>query len=355
MLLASVNHSLIGRVLEQDLYTDAGVLLLPKTTVLTENHIRMLRMQHIRNVYVSDHGWSEGDGEVISSQLLEMEIDHESVSSYLEAMEDTRRLFEAVQLDNMPKLEAFTEAFQKVAACTEKRMSLFRSLYVLEGADSYTYRHSINVGILSALIARLLKWDEEMVQVMGAAGFLHDIGKMKISKEILLKPDQLTKQEFEEMKKHTIYGYELINGMEGKCETLALCALLHHERLDGSGYPEGRTREEIPIACQVLAVADIFDAICSDRVYKTRTSPFEAAQQLWKLACDGLINIEIVQVFVHYIAQLYVGSRARLSDGDDVEIILIHQDEPMRPLVRRREEFIDLRYHRQLLIEKLIV
>ncbi|USG64042.1 HD-GYP domain-containing protein [Brevibacillus ruminantium] len=354
MSAVTVSHNLIGRVLNQDLYSNTGVLLLPKTTVLTENHIRLLRNQQIRSVYVSDEVWSEGDGEAISNQLFGLELDQESVTSYLEAMEDTRRLFESVQLEKMPRLEEFTQAFQRVAVSTEKRMSLFRSLYVLEGADSYTYRHSINVGILSTLIARLLKWKEERTRVMGAAGFLHDIGKMQVPKEILLKPGQLTEQEFNEMKKHTIYGYEMINQMEGSCETLKLCALLHHERLDGSGYPEGRTEEEIPIESQVLAVADIFDAICSDRVYKSRTSPFEAAQQMWKLACDGLISIEIVSVFVHYIAQLYVGSKARLNNGEEVEIILIHKDEPMRPLVRRAQEFIDLRNHRQLMIEKMI-
>ncbi|KKX55841.1 HD-GYP domain-containing protein [Brevibacillus borstelensis] len=355
MPLASVNLLLVGCVLEKDLYSHSGILLLQKGTVLTETHVQLFRKQRINHVHITDRTWSEGNGEEISNQLMDLGTDQESVAFYLEAMEDTRRLFESVELERMPRLEEFTEAFHKVANCTKKRMGLFRSLYVLEGADSYTYRHSINVGILSTLIAQLLKWDDERVKIMGAAGFLHDIGKMKVPKEILLKPGKLTDEEFAQMKQHTVYGYELINEMEGCCETLLLCALLHHERLDGSGYPEGRTKENIPIECQVLAVADMFDAICSDRVYKTRTSPFEAAQLLWKSACEGLLNIEIVTVFVRYIAQLYVGARARLNDGEEVEIILIHQDEPMRPLVRRKKEFVDLRNHRSLTIEKMIV
>ncbi len=303
MPMAFVNPALVGKVLAEDLYSDAGVLLLPRRTVLTAAHVNALRNQRITRVSIADD-LSEGNGEK--------------------------------------------------AERTEERLGLFRSLYVLEGADSYTYRHSLNVGILCTLIARLLKWDEERVWLMGAAGFLHDIGKTRVPREILLKPGRLTDEEFAEMKRHTVYGYEILQQMEGGHETLAICALLHHERLDGSGYPEGRKDEQIPLECQVVAVADMFDAICSDRVYKQRTSPFEAARVLWKAACDGLLNIEIVSLFVHYIAQLYVGAKARLNSGEEVEVILIHRDEPMRPLVRRQGQFVDLRCHRQLSIEKML-
>ncbi|UYZ12338.1 HD-GYP domain-containing protein [Brevibacillus sp. WF146] len=353
MPMAFVNPALVGKVLAEDLYSEAGVLLLPRRTVLTAAHVNALRNQRITRVSIADD-LSEGNGEKISAQLLDKGGDRESAFCYLDAMEQTRRLFERVDLGQVPSLHEFCQAFHALAERTEERLGLFRSLYVLEGADSYTYRHSLNVGILCTLIARLLKWDEERVWLMGAAGFLHDIGKTRVPREILLKPDRLTDEEFAEMKRHTVYGYEILQQMEGGHETLAICALLHHERLDGSGYPEGRKDEQIPLECQVVAVADMFDAICSDRVYKQRTSPFEAARVLWKAACDGLLNIEIVSLFVHYIAQLYVGAKARLNSGEEVEVILIHRDEPMRPLVRRQGQFVDLRCHRQLSIEKML-
>ncbi|MBR8659387.1 HD-GYP domain-containing protein [Brevibacillus sp. NL20B1] len=353
MPMASVNPELVGKVLAEDLYSDAGVLLLPRRTVLTAAHVNSLRKQRITRVSIAED-LSEGNGEKISAQLLDKGGDREIVVCYLEAMEQTRRLFERVDIGQMPSLHEFCQAFQTLADQVGERLGLFRSLYVLEGADSYTYRHSLNVGILCTLIARLLKWDEERISLMGAAGFLHDIGKTRVPREILLKPGKLTDEEFAEMKRHTVYGYEILKQMEGAHETLAICALLHHERLDGSGYPDGRKDEQIPLECQVVAVADMFDAICSDRVYKQRTSPFEAARMLWKEACDGLLNIEIVSPFVHYIAQLYVGAKARLNNGEEVQVILIHRDEPMRPLVRRQGEFVDLRNHRQLCIDKML-
>ncbi|WP_246005838.1 HD-GYP domain-containing protein [Brevibacillus gelatini] len=353
MPTAPVNQKLIGQVLADDIYSSSGVLLLGKNTTITYAHVDLLWKQRVREVTIVDP-WTEGTGEQVSQQLFQLEADEETVAFYVQALDETRMIFEQLQQGKVASLEHFSRIFTNVLEKSTKQLGLFRSLYVLEGADSYTYRHSLNVGILCSLIARLLKWDEQQVTFMGNAGFLHDVGKMRIPKEILLKPGKLTEEEFAIMKKHTTYGYEMIRKMEGGTEKLALCALLHHERLDGSGYPEQRKGDEIPLECQVLAVADIFDAICSDRVYKGRTSPFEAAQLLWKEACNGLLNIEVVTIFVRYIALLYVGAKARLSNGDEVEVILIHPDEPMRPLVRRSGEFLDLRYERKLTIEKMI-
>jgi HD-GYP domain-containing protein (c-di-GMP phosphodiesterase class II) len=354
MSLAPVNDKLVGRILDNDLYSRHGVLLLPKDTVLTALHVHTLYRQGIAEVNVKDVT-EEETAPPISTQLRDSVFDSETAAIYVDALDKTRAIFEkASQEGENQTVSEFTEVFSKVAGQAMKQKGLLRSLYMLEGADDYTYRHSINVGILCTLIATLLKWDEERIRFMGDAGFLHDIGKMKVPREILLKPGKLSPEEFELMKMHTRYGYEMLKEMEGGSEKLALCALLHHERLNGTGYPEQRKGASIPIECQVLAIADIFDAICSDRVYKDRTSPFEAAQLLWKEACDGALNIEIVTKFVRYIALMYVGAKARLNNGEEVEVILINQDEPMRPLVRRKGEFVDLRYNRSLTIEKMI-
>ncbi|NQF17135.1 HD-GYP domain-containing protein [Brevibacillus sp. HB1.3] len=353
MPLAPVDLSLIGQVLAADLYTEQGILLLGQNTTITPAHVILLQKQRVREVEIIQ-SLTEGTGEEVTSQLFQLDADSETVAAYVQALDKTRLLFDELTVGGAQTLDHFSNIFFDVAEKSTKHLGLFRNLYVLEGADSYTYRHSLNVGILCSLIARLMKWDEERVAFMGIAGFMHDIGKMRVPKEILLKPGKLSEEEFAIMKKHTVFGYEMIREMKGGTELLALCALLHHERLDGSGYPEQRKGDSIPIECQVLAVADMFDAICSDRVYKGRTSPFEAAQLLWKEACNGILNVEIVAQFVRYIALLYVGAKARLSSGEEVEVILIHQDEPMRPLVRRMGEFLDLRHDRKLTIEKMI-
>ncbi len=183
---------------------------------------------------------------------------------------------------------------------------------------------------------------------------MHDVGKMLIPHDILMKPGTLTAEEFAVMKQHTVFGYDILQKMEDSCQVIAEAALLHHERCNGQGYPQGRAQQAIPLESQIVAVADVFDAICSDRVYKTRISPFEAVRRLWEAACGGELNVQIVSRFINYIATGFVGSQAVLNTGEEVEVIMLHRDEPMRPLVRKQDTYLDLRRHRSLWIEKIV-
>ncbi|MGE5704158.1 MAG: HD-GYP domain-containing protein [Clostridia bacterium] len=359
MPLVQTDVNLVGRTLEDDVFTSTGSLLLSTGMTLTTVHIYSLLRNGIFSVRVSLPEQKNDSAYMsvvtIEGQLEKLSYDHETAASYVKAMELTKGLFDKVTEDSIPSLREFGQAFFPVAEQVLKRTGIFRPLYALEGSDSYTYRHSINVGMLSALIAKLMNQSDEDIILIGQAGFLHDVGKMLVPKEILMKPGKLTKEEYEQMKMHTVYGHELIAKMEGAPDMLAKCALMHHERMNGTGYPLGLKGDAIPFACQIIAVADQFDAICSDRVYKERTSPFVAAQILWQSACEGHLNPEIVTKFAHYIVSLYAGSKAVLNTGEEVEVVFIHKDEPMRPLVRRGEDFFDLRSHRVWDIEKMIV
>lgn len=351
----ALDVSLVGRILEEDVFTRSGILLLSKGTTLSSSDIFKLLRQKIHYVAVERaSNILEEQDHPVARLLQNFYIQKEASVAYIQAMEHSKKLFESIHPDYIPPLDQFTHSFFPLMDHVMQNTSIFRAIYVLEGAEGYTYRHSVNVGILSALIAKLLKLSTEEVFLTGQAGLLHDVGKMLVPKEILMKPGKLTSEEFEQMRLHTVYGYNLLCSMEGGNELFAQTALLHHERLDGSGYPEKRVGDAIPFITQIIAVADVFDAICSDRIYKERTSPFEAATLLWQEACAGLLNPDIVTRFIHYIASLYTGSKAMLNSGEEVEVVLVYQDEPMRPLVRKRDEYIDLRYNRNLAIEKMI-
>ncbi|MGD8190968.1 HD-GYP domain-containing protein [Brevibacillus ginsengisoli] len=351
----ALDVSFVGRILEEDVFTRSGILLLAKGTPLTSSDIFKLLRQKIHYVSVESALITSEEEVNPVSRLLENFYIHKEVSAaYVQALEDSKELFDSIHSEYIPPLDNFTQNFFPLMDHVLQNTGIFRALYVLEGAEGYTYRHSINVGILSALIAKLLKLSATEVFLAGQAGLLHDVGKMLVPSEILLKPGKLTVEEFEQMKLHTVHGYKLLSKMEGGHELFAQAALLHHERLDGSGYPEKRVGDTIPFFTQIISVADVFDAICSDRVYKGRTSPFEAAALLWKEACSGALNPDIVTRFIHYIASLYTGSKAKLNNGEEVEVVLVYQDEPMRPLVRKQDEYIDLRHNRNLAIDKMI-
>ena len=347
---------LIGKRLKQDVFNANGILLFVAGTVLSQTHVEALEGHRIYDVSVEDMADSITEAAVTTMEKqIEMLVpSQELADNYLDMLNQTKGLFELVTANYTPPLVQFSDSFFPLLTQVMKETGVFHQIYLIEGCDDYTYRHSINVGILSALIAKLIKRPQEEVVRIGQAGLLHDIGKMLIPDDILTKPGSLTAVEFALMKAHTVHGYEMIMKMEGADRMLAECALYHHERLDGSGYPHGKKGSAIPLESQIVAIADVFDAICSDRVYKSKTSPFEAAKVLWKATCRGELNAEIATKFIHYVTSFYIGGRALLNCGDIVDVIMIYPDEPMNPLVRRGGEYLDLRHHRTLWIEKMM-
>lgn len=149
--------------------------------------------------------------------------------------------------------------------------SIKYQLSVLEVLDPLTKRHCINVGNLCGRLCQRLKLNSDFTVYAIISGYLHDIGKSKVPYEILSKPDRLTKEEFEIMKKHTTYGYEICM-KDAQLRPYAEGALNHHEALNGSGYPNGKTQNEIPIIAKIIRVADEYDALTTKRHYTTHVN-----------------------------------------------------------------------------------
>jgi len=140
---------------------------------------------------------------------------------------------------------------------------------VAEYRDENTHNHTKRVAEYSKLIAKEAGLDEELQDLIYYASPLHDIGKIGIPDNILLKPAKLTNEEFEIMKTHTQIGYDMLNGFDNKyLKAGAIISLTHHEKFDGSGYPNGLKGDEIDIMGQIVAIADVFDALTSKRPYK---------------------------------------------------------------------------------------
>jgi putative nucleotidyltransferase with HDIG domain len=164
-------------------------------------------------------------------------------------------------------------AIENMALYENLYENLFATLYgfvnALEARDLYTRQHSSRVTDIALVLGRELGCSNEELTVLNFAGPLHDIGKIGIRDEILLKPGQLSPDEFEKIKEHPIIGANMLNqlGMWERERQIIRC---HHERFDGSGYPDGLRREEIPFLARILSVADAYDAMASDRAYRKR-------------------------------------------------------------------------------------
>jgi len=144
--------------------------------------------------------------------------------------------------------------------------------------DFYTYTHSVNVGILGVTLAKSFfkNSSDHDIHALGVGFFLHDLGKVKINQEIINKPAKLTEEEMREIRRHPADGYKILLETRQLTTESRLIVLQHHERYDGSGYPRGLRKDEIHIYARLCSLADVYDALTSDRPYKKRLEPFEA-------------------------------------------------------------------------------
>ena len=184
----------------------------------------------------------------------------------------------------------------------------------LRSKDAYLLEHSINVAFLLITFGRYLNFDADMLRQMAVGGILHDIGKIKVDSEILNKPSKLTAEEFEHVKLHQTYAVEIMEQTQGLSQISKDISLMHHEKLDGKGYPLGLKGDEIPVHGRMSCIVDIFDALTATRCYKEAMSPAAAFKILLSLTPFHL-DQELVYEFIRCIGVYPVGSLVQLSDG----------------------------------------
>ena len=171
----------------------------------------------------------------------------------------------------------------------------------LKRADLYTFDHSINVGLYSMLLANWIGLSDEEIYRATQAGLLHDIGKVKVNNKVLNKKDRLTDEEFEEIKLHTVHGFNIIKDTDCISYDVKKTILMHHERLDGSGYPIKSKSHMINIYTKIVAITDVYDAMTSDRVYKSRVSSNKAFE-MFRTTGANLFDTNIVGAFIKNIS-----------------------------------------------------
>jgi len=228
-----------------------------------------------------------------------------------------------------------------------KNKNAFLNIAGMRMIDEYTFVHSVNVAAYSAIIGREYGLEEEDLESLCLGGLLHDVGKMLVDPEILNKPDRLTNEEFSEIKTHPMIGYEILkeNGLE---ESISIIAKMHHERCDGSGYPDGLTCDRLPISTQISAIADVYDALTSERVYKKAINSNNAMMII--ISESGKhFNPHLVALFQKSVGIYPIGSFVRLNNGYIARVI--EQNEGIvRPVIQVMFDDIGERLDDQVVI-----
>ena len=219
---------------------------------------------------------------------------------------------------------------------------------VIDSLDEYLYTHSINVGILSMLIGKWLKFDDVSIRELIQAAILHDIGKCKVDQNILNKKGPLLPGEYDILKEHAVFGLEILKDIIPN-KDICMGVYMHHERCDGSGYPKGLNSDKIHEYARIIAVADVYDAMTSNRVYRRKQSPFDVFEHIEKGSMTGF-DIRVTLTFLKNVANYFLGDAFYLNNGELCKVVYNNPTEISRPLIKIGEKYIDLSKNKELKI-----
>ncbi|TNJ65323.1 HD-GYP domain-containing protein [Paenibacillus hemerocallicola] len=333
---------LMGKRLIRDLFNSKGVLLIAAATVLDAGHADILEdngmILTVRDVEEVGH-----DGRM-SVVLLNRNLD--------EAIAVVKGLFDHIRITRQIPLAEIRTRVIPVIRQSAERLHLFQLFTMLQVKHDYIYRHSVAVGAVSMLLGKWLRLSEAELLQLTTAAVLHDIGKTQIPLELLNKPERLSDDEFDTMKRHTLIGFEMIRKTVGTTQRQASVALQHHERIDGSGYPFGLRDDKIDLFSRIVAVADVFHAMTSKTVYRDPSPMYEVLKQL-ESGAYGMFDPVVVTLLIQKFMQALIGYEVMLTDGTRAKIVLIHPHHQTRPLVQAGDRFIDLSKEYSVHIERV--
>lgn len=232
-----------------------------------------------------------------------------------------------------------------------QEINIFDMLLNMHNKDESVYSHCIDVALISNVLARWLHFSEADQMMATACGLFHDVGKFMLPTGVLRKPGKLTPEEFEIVKTHTTEGFHLLGRYNSIPEPVKNTALMHHEKCDGSGYPYGLTGDEIDKFSKIVTIADIFDAMTSERVYRSAMCPFTVIKYFED---DGIqkYDMKYILTFLENVSNSYLNHRVTLSNGMEGNVIFINHDNYSKPVIRmENNEIIDLQasYYQSML------
>ncbi|HOY65465.1 MAG TPA: HD-GYP domain-containing protein [Candidatus Ozemobacteraceae bacterium] len=207
------------------------------------------------------------------------------------------------------------------------------NLIDIKSFDDYTFTHNINVATIAIMIGHAMDMKKDDLHELGTGALLHDVGKLKVSLSILNKDGKLTDSEFAEMKRHSVYGYEILCRSVDLTERSRQVALLHHERFGGSGYPKGLKGRDIPLFARITTIADVYDALTTDRPYRVSMTPYDAIKIVMS-GVDNQFDPEVLQHFIRRLSLYPNGSLVKLNDGSIGMVLRANRQAVMRPVIK---------------------
>lgn len=353
-----ISQAIPGMIVADDVYTKDHHLIIAKDTALSDRIITRLEFYSISDLYVmSEENLQEQETQFIETTYYEKILKSDAFQRFNKAYMSTVSEFKS-SLDRIASGQKEIDTKQLLSYMnnllyqSDSNIALFTMLHCMREYDDTTYIHSLNVSLICNIIGKWLNYTPEDLEVITLCGLLHDVGKLMIPSDIIMKPAKLSEEEFTTIKTHTIRGYNILKDKNIDLR-IKYAALMHHERCDGSGYPYGFTTNQIDSFSKLVAIADVYDAMTCARVYRGPLCPFEVIS-IFEI--EGLTKYDpkYIMTFLEGVVQTYINNNVILNNKQEGEIIMINNFELSRPIVKVGNQFVDLAKHRDLYIESLI-
>lgn len=333
----------MGMILKEDIVDDkTGVVLIAKNMAITKTFIDKLISNGIDEV-------------LIKKEEIPIEKYNEPLmSAYNKLGNKVENEFTNIKngrkINSKGIIQEMTVFIQEVI----KERDILTQMRLLKRKDNHIFNHSLAVSILAVSLGKWLKYSEHEILELGIAGLFHDIGKLKISDNIIYKPGDLTEEEFEIMRKHPFYGSQILSEASGFSQDIILGVMQHHEKVDGKGYPNKVTGDRIHKYAKIISICNIYHELTSRIIYNDKESPLKVADYIRSESFSAL-DPHMTQVFLKNIAIFYVGNKVVLSTGEIGIIIYIHPQDKTRPVVKIGDKFIDFLVEKDMEVVDIII
>jgi len=344
-----------GMVVASDVYTSNNQLILTMGTILDERMITRLRFYNIYGLFIHQKEKTEEiPKEESYIEALRSTVEFKKFNrTYVETVNNVKDSFDDVISGNGSfNIDLLLADTDRILREGRNGAHILEMLHGIRDYDDITYVHSLNVSLICDIFAGWLKLSQEETRILTLAGLLHDIGKMLVPKEVITKEGRLTEDEFETVKAHAIKGYQALKDQPVDIR-VKYAALMHHERCDGTGYPNGFRAEQIEEFAKIIAIADVYDAMTSNRRYRSAICPFDVVENFER---DGFLKYDpkYLMIFMERIVESYLHNIVRLSDGREGEVVMINKLSLSKPVVRVGSMFVDLAKEHTLVIAEII-
>ena len=352
-----------GMIVAESVYTYNGRLIIQENTELTPDIISKLKHYAIKTVYIlvndspeKTENTNNNDNYNQKPTYFERIEQSEDFKKFHSQFDSCLTGFKKTLNDMIIKsgdglVDEMISEIESILERSRNPLHLLEMMQCMRGYDDLTYAHSINVALICNVIGTWMNLSHDDIETLMIAGMLHDIGKLRIPPEIIQKPSKLTDNEYAIIKKHPEYGYEILS-TKNLNSKIKLAALQHHERYDGKGYPNGLKGNEIDLFSGIVAIADVYDAMTADRVYRKGICPFPVLEHM-ELQKE-LYEPGALYKFIERTVEAYINTEVKLSNGDVGRVVLLNKNFLSRPIVISDTKTYDLSKDFHLHIDTLL-